>query len=353
MRNQVAKVGLFGLLAVMACAAVDGTVVNGTSGKPQPGAVVTLLSMGGGSVAIKGTATSDESGKFRIDQTLNGPHLLQAVHEGVTYNRMLQAGTASTGVTIEVYDVSGAEGAAKVLRHAVLLQPAGWDLSVRENVLLRNEGKVTFHGPREGTFRFYVPRSADESLRVTSRSANGMPLQQAPVKTGEPGVYQLDLPIKPGDTQLDLSYTLPFRSPSAFVGKTLQTDVPVRLVVPSGVTLTGEGVKFVGQEPKSQASNYVVETPQYRVMVRAGAAPAAGQPASEQAESAPTQILPRIYDNMYSILGLAFAALAIGFVRLYRMNRPAVILPALVSNARSLRPRREERKRPQLAARRA
>ena len=353
MGNRVTRVWLFWLLAAAAHAAVDGTVVNGTTGKPQPGAAVTLLSMGEGSVAIKGTATSDESGKFRIDQTLNGPHLLQAVHQGVTYNRMLQPGTPSSQVAIEVYDVSGAVGAAKVLRHAVLLEPSGMDLAVRENILLRNDGKVTFHRPREGTFQFYIPDLAAGSLRVLSRSPNGMPLEQAAVKTGEPGVHQLDLPIKPGDTQLDLSYTLPFRIPGEFAGRTLQTDVPVRLVVPSGVTLTGEGVKFVGQEPKSQASNYVVDSPEYRVMIRAGAAPVPGSRGSEEADSAPSQILPAIYDNVYSILGLAFAALALGFIRLYRMNAPATSLPAFVSNARKSRVRRELRKRPQLAARRA
>ncbi len=319
MRSLIAGV-ILGLMLVLALhAAVEGTVVNGTTGKPQAGAAVTLLSLSGGSMAAKGTVTSDATGRFRFDRTVDGPHLLQAVHQGVTYNRLLQPETPSSQVVLEVFDVSGAWGAAKVLRHAVLLKPSGMDLSVRENILLRNREKVTLR-PKDGTFRFYVPDSGAESLRVQSRSPNGVPLQQAPVRTSEPGVYKLDLPLKPGDTQLDWSYTLPFRSPAEFAGRTFQTDVPVRLVVPPGVTLTGDRLNFLGQEPTSRASNYVAETPQYKVIIRAGGAPIPANRASEEAGLAVTQILPRIYDNLYSILGLSFLALTFGFVRLYQMK---------------------------------
>lgn len=165
-------------------AAVEGTVVNGTTGKPQPGTVVTLVSMGGGITAVRAKATSDAAGNFRIDETVRGQELLQAVHQGVTYNRLLQPETPASQVTLEVYDVSGAMVAAKVLRHAVLLEPSGTNLKVRENILLRNEGKLTLRSPKEGAFRFFLPDAAAESLRVSSRAATGMPLQQTPVRTG-------------------------------------------------------------------------------------------------------------------------------------------------------------------------
>jgi hypothetical protein len=44
--------------------------------------------------------------------------------------------------------------------------------------------------------------------------------------------------------------------------------------------------------------------------------------ASAEEESGPSldQILPRIYDSAYAILGLTFAVLALGFVLLYRMD---------------------------------
>jgi hypothetical protein len=335
------KVWLFLMLAPALHAAVDGTVVNGTTGKPQPGAVVTLFSMSGGSMAVKGTATSDRFGKFRIDQSIQGQELLQALHQGVTYNVMLRQGMPASDVAIEVYDLAGDTRLAKVLRHAVLLQPAGIDLSVRENILLRNDGKVTLRRPNEGTFHFYVPDSAVESLRVRSRPQNGVSLQQTPARTSEPGVYKLDLPLKPGDTQVDLSYTLPFRNPTEFKGRRLQSDGAVRLVVPSGVTLQGDGLRFLGEEPKSRASNYAVDTPEYRVRIQAAAGPAAGNAAREEASPPPGQILPRIYDNVYWILGFAFAALTLGFARLYRMTvapvAQALALPAAVSGRRSER----------------
>src|SRR3982750_3361173 len=98
--------GLF-LLAPICFAAVDGTIVNRTSGKPQAGATVTLVQLGAGMKTVASTKT-DAKGAFHLDATREAaaPYLLQSLHDGVTYSKMLTPGSAATGIEADVFDAS-------------------------------------------------------------------------------------------------------------------------------------------------------------------------------------------------------------------------------------------------------
>jgi len=100
--------GLVAALLFVSCgfAAIDGKVVNQTTGKPQPGATVTLYKLGqAGPEAIE-SVKSGADGKFHITQDGQGPgpRLVQAAYDGVTYNRILPPGSPSNDVTVEVYN---------------------------------------------------------------------------------------------------------------------------------------------------------------------------------------------------------------------------------------------------------
>src|SRR5260370_16549171 len=117
------------LYASAAFAAVDGVVMNRTTDKPQPGATVTLYKLGQNGLESVESVKSDAAGKFRIDQNLQGPRLVQTAYDGVTYNHMLPPGRPSTGLSLDVYDAIKQPGAAKVMHHMVLLEPAGPQIS--------------------------------------------------------------------------------------------------------------------------------------------------------------------------------------------------------------------------------
>src|SRR5215467_11030210 len=103
------------LLLPCALAAVDGIVTNQTTGKPQPGATVTLYKLGAqnGLESVE-SVKSDAQGHFEIHQDLQGPRLLQAAYDGVTYNHMLPPGAPSSGVGLDVYNSATKPGDAKV-----------------------------------------------------------------------------------------------------------------------------------------------------------------------------------------------------------------------------------------------
>jgi hypothetical protein len=293
-----------------AFAAVDGTVQNRTTGRPQAGAMVLLFKFGQAGPEMLASTKSDAEGRFSFAQAVEGePHLIEVAHEGVTYNLMLPPGTPAANLEVEVFDSSKRPGHARLAQHMVLLEPAGQQLNVSETFLFNNDGNLTYHDPAHGTLRFLVPEAAKDSLKVMAQAPEGMPVERAAEPAGQPGVYKLNFAIKPGETRIDVAYAMPFTIPGSFAGRLFARGVPTRLVVPSGVALSGEGLKALGQEPSSRAGIYEVNEAEYQVNI---------EDAGDEGGPSIKQILPRVYDRLGAILTPAFVILALGFILLYR-----------------------------------
>ena len=92
-------------------------------------------------------------------------------------------------------------------------------------------------------------------------------------------------------------------------------------MTPKSVTLEGEGIDDLGQEPQTQAHIYNVRTPAAEVKIigtgslRSPESDAQeedlGQPKIEQAPA-------RVYSRLYWVLGLTLGMLALGGVMLFR-----------------------------------
>jgi len=124
MRVLSVSVALCPILALSLHAAVTGTVINATTGKPQAGATVGLnkLAQQNG-IELIDQAKSDAEGKFTIaTNPTGGPHLIRTAFDGVTYNHMLPPGSPTTGLTLQVYTASKNPGEAKVAQGCILLQ---------------------------------------------------------------------------------------------------------------------------------------------------------------------------------------------------------------------------------------
>jgi hypothetical protein len=323
--NGFGKPCVAGLLfATLAFAAVDGRVVNQTTGKPQAGATVTLYKIGqAGPEAIE-SVKSGADGKFHIaqDATGPGPRLVQAAYQEVTYNHMLPPGSPSNDITVDVYNSSKQPGDAKVDQHVVVFEPARGQLMVAEWFMFRNGGKITYNDVEGGTLRFYLPPSANGAVKVNATAPQGMPVPQAAEKTTTPNVYKVAFAIKPGETRIDVTYNVPFNAPGTFEGKIIYKGGPTRLVAPSGVTIKGEGIQSIGQEPKTQATIYDLKGNDFKVEI-SGAGSLEAETAGEDSGGATyEQIPPRVYGKMTWILALTFGILTLGFILLYRAREP-------------------------------
>jgi hypothetical protein len=314
------RISLAVLFAIPAMAAVDGVVVNATTGKPQPNTIISLVQPGRGGMQALGSTKTDAEGKFSFDKELQGPTLLQALHAGVLYNKMMIPGTPTSGLQVQVFDSTN-KPVAKVSQHFIVLQPGASELAVSEGILYQGDPNVTYNDATDGTLRFYLPSEAKGQVSVTINAPGGMPIQRPAEKTQEPNVYKVDYPIKPGETRFDLNYVVPVTNPMIFSGKILHTEGASDLVAPNGVTLKGENIELAGQEPKTQASIYQIKGSSYKVEVEGtGSLEQPGTPSSDEDNGMPTiqEVKPRIYDRLYWILGMAFGILGLGSILLYR-----------------------------------
>jgi hypothetical protein len=285
---------------------------------------------------------SGAQGKFHIDQTPQGPHLIQTAFDGVTYNHMLPPGSVYSGLSLDVYNSSKQPGGARISRHFVIFQPSGAQMSVGEGFIFTNNGVTTYNDPDGGTLKFYLPVEAKGIVQVKATAPQGMPIDRAADKTNQTGIYKVDFPIKPGETTIQVTYLVPYSSGAVFEGKTVgKSEEPTLLVVPSGVTLKGEGVESKGQEPRSQASIYSVAAATYKVEI-AGSMPAAAPADGDSADNGPglEEVSPKILrQNTKWILALALGILALGFIVLYRAQ-PAAASPIPSAKGKNERGRR-------------
>ncbi|HTX35891.1 MAG TPA: carboxypeptidase-like regulatory domain-containing protein [Bryobacteraceae bacterium] len=315
------------LTASAGMAAITGTVINRTTGKPQEGATVVLNLLAQQGITMIDQAKSDAQGHFTINQDLQpgGPSLLRTAFDGVTYNHMLPPGSATSGITVDVYNSSTNEGAAKVSKHMLLFEPAGGQMVVNETYLFTNSGNLAWNDSDHGTMHFYLPPGAKGKVEVNATAPGGMPIPAATLKTGKPDTLAVDFPVKPGETRFDLTYTTSYNSGDEYIGKILTKDDNTYLIAPNGITLTGDHLSDMGTEPRTQAHIWGFEGNSYKIKLTGteAAAPSDADTSTAQGDSSDSgpqieQIMPRLYSKTVLILVLALGILAVGFALLYR-----------------------------------
>ncbi|HET8550427.1 MAG TPA: carboxypeptidase-like regulatory domain-containing protein [Bryobacteraceae bacterium] len=307
------------VLCSAAFGAIDGTVTNRTTGRPQPGIAVNLIKLGRG-MEMASSVKTDGQGRFRfpIDAEPQMPYLVQAFHEGVSYSKMIQPATPTSGLAVDVYDVSSNATGVKTGEHIIFLEPGPSGLQVNELIAVRNEGNVTLND-EAGTIRFWLPPAASGQVRVSVSTGAGMPIQRKAEQTNQANIWSVAYPIKPGETRFNLTYMLP--AADTFQSQILHS-ANLRLVAPHGVQISGDTVKQLGTEPQTQATIYSAQGPNLNVQVSDTPAAAATAPAAaggeEDSGSGVEQKLPFLYKRLPLILALAGGILFVGFVLLYR-----------------------------------
>jgi hypothetical protein len=307
------------LLTAGAHAAVTGTVTNRTTNKPQAGATVGLYKLGTrNGLELIDQAKTDSAGAFTINQTVQGPHLIRTAWDGVTYNHMLPPGQPTTGLALDVYNASKQPGAAKVGKHMILFEPSAGQLAVTETFLLTNDGKTAWNDPDSGTLKIFAPESASKPT-VQATAPGGAPIGAPVNKTSKPDIYAVDFPVKPGETRIDVSYTVPYTEGADYAGQIPTRDENTYLIVPSGITMKAEGLNDLGAEPRTQAHIYGLTGSSYKIQLTGNVAPAPdAQPDNSESGPKIEQIMPRIHTQAPLIIACALGILALGFALLYR-----------------------------------
>lgn len=326
-------------LAAPLAAVVGGTVHNGTTGGPASGLEVSLMKLDQGMVPV-GSVKTDAAGKFRFDASIEGAHgLLRAQFEGVTYTEIVTPGAPAEDLKLHVYNTSKSPIAPE--QRVMLVEPAGSEVVVNESYLFRNQSQppVTHTGSGQGTLRFFLPPAAKGQVQVSVAGVGGVPLRVNAEKTDQAGVYKVDQAIKPGESRIDLTYRVPYVSGAELAWRTMYPEVSTRIAAPNGVTLEGEGLQPLGQEPRSKASIFSIARSDFRVKITGEGQLPRGAESGEGGEGgggASLSVIPAaVVQQRWIIYAFAAVILALGFYGLYAVSGCTPSAPAPAKKRKS------------------
>jgi hypothetical protein len=195
------------LLSTVASAqTLSGTLKNGTTGKPAAGDDVILIKLGQGMEEAARTK-SDASGKFSFNLPDTGPHLIRAVHQGVTYHSMAPPGANS--VEVQVFDVAKKLSDISITADVMRFQAQGNQLQTTRLFAVNNASDPPRTQMNDQNFEFYLPDGA-QIVDSSAETAGGQPLKIDPVPQKEKNRYAFSFPLRPGQTLFQIGFELPY-----------------------------------------------------------------------------------------------------------------------------------------------
>jgi len=225
---------------------VTGTVRNGTTGKPAAGVEMILIQLQGTMQPVANT-TTDADGHYKFDNPGlgAGPMLIRAVYRGVNYHE--PATPDKTTVDVEVFEPTDKPSAFAVTVHAIIFQPTGSDLTITEEYNISNKTSPPLAYYRaDGSFIFSLPEGA-KLTNISAVGSSGMPVVQSPIDKGQ-NQQAIAFPFRPGDSQVSLSYRVPYPSNQANLHFASRYAVEhLGLFAPPSVQVSGGGFIAAGQ----------------------------------------------------------------------------------------------------------
>jgi len=243
------------LLASASAQTLTGQVTNGTTKKPAAGDDVVLLSLGQG-MEESGRTPTDAKGNFSLKlDDASSPHLVRVIHQGVTYHRMAPPGT--TSVEVQVYDVAKKVEGIRVTADVMRFQAQGSELQGIRLFAVNNASDPPRTQMGDQSFEFYLPEGAqiDQSMAMT---AGGQPIKSAPVPQTQKNRYAFVFPLRPGETQFQVSYHMSYSGEASFDPKSLYGAQHFVVVLPKTIKFSpGPGENFQSMDDPRQSDAVV------------------------------------------------------------------------------------------------
>ena len=275
---------------------LSGTITNGTNNKPAAGDQVILINLSNGmDVADKTKADSAGKFSFTLKDGPGGPHLIRAIHQGVTYHQMAPPGVSS--VDLNVYDVATKVADLGVTADVLRIQADTGSLQGVRLFVVGNTSSPAKTQMNDHNFEFFLPPGA-KIEQVQARAPNGQPIAAEAVPQAEKNRYAIAFPLRPGETQFQLEFTMPYTGEITLDPKPLYAAEHLVVVLPKTMQFKaanpssfqsmqdpsqGDTIVEVAQQAKPgqplsftlQGTGTINETPQ---QTASGAAQQEGQP---------------------------------------------------------------------------
>ena len=215
-------------LASAAAQTLTGTVTNGTTGKPAVGDEVILINLANG-MDVGGSTKVDSNGKYSFKITVAGPHLIRAIHQGVTYHQMAPPGVNTADV--QVYDVANKVTDLSVTADVIRFQADSGSMQGIRLFVVNNASSPAKTQMNDHNFEFYLPAGAKVE-QLQARAPNGQPISAEAVPQAEKNRYAIAFPLRPGETQFQVEFTLPYSGEIKIDPKPLYPAAHLVIVLP-------------------------------------------------------------------------------------------------------------------------
>src|SRR5271156_1429064 len=227
--------------AAASAATITGTVTNGTTHTPAVGDKVTLIALDQSMREISHAAT-DAQGHFSIDSPDPGMHLIRADHQGAAYFQPAPPNTPNVNVT--VYDVAAVVAGVSTVADVMRVETDAQGLRVTQSFFIKNDSNPPRTQFSNRSYDFYLPPDA-QIEGSAAMAPGGMPVQTSPVAVGDKGHYAFLFPLRPGVTQFQLGYHLPYSGSLAFDQRFATPTDSFVVMMPKSMTFKpGAGVAF-------------------------------------------------------------------------------------------------------------
>ena len=251
LRLLLACAALLTITALSTAQTLTGTVQNATTGQPSAGDDVVLLKLGQG-MEEAGRTKSDAKGNFsfKLDDA-QSPHLVRAIHQGVTYHRMAPPGT--TSAEVPVYDVAKKVDGIEVVADVMRVQAEQGQLEVVRMFAVQNKSTPLRTQMNERNLEFYVPEGA-QIIEGSAMTANGQPVNSAPVPEDDKKTrYAFLFPLRPGTTQFQVAYQLPYTGSANIDPKSIYPLQHFVAILPKSIQFSpAPGVNYESRDDPQQ-----------------------------------------------------------------------------------------------------
>jgi hypothetical protein len=254
-KSAVPLVMLLILAPLAAAQTLTGTVTNGTTNKPAAGDEVILINLANG-MDVAASTKADSSGKYSFKLTGEpGPHLIRAVHQGVTYHQMAPPGVNTADVN--VYDVATKVAELSVTADVLRFQADSGTLQGVRLFVVSNTSSPAKTQMNDHNFEFYLPPGAKIG-EVQARAPNGQPIAADATPQADKNRYAIAFPLRPGETQFQVEYTLPYSGQITVDPKPQYAAEHLVIVLPKSMHFkAATGASFQSMQDPNQADTMV------------------------------------------------------------------------------------------------
>jgi hypothetical protein len=235
--------------AAVSAKTLTGTVTNGTTHKPASGDDVILIKLAQG-MEEAGHTKTDASGKFTLTtEDDDQPHLVRVIHQDVTYHQMAPPGTNS--VEVEVYDVYKKVAGVNAVADLMYLQAQRGQLGLSRIFAVSNSSKPPRTQMNDENFEFYLPEGAQIDS-AQAQTAGGQWVDSAPVEQREKGRFAFVFPLRPGQTEFQVSYHLPYSGRATVDPKLIYPLDHFVVILPQAIQFTpAQSAVYEDKQPPS------------------------------------------------------------------------------------------------------